>query len=306
MVKQKIEEPRYEYSALKITREEFCNLLQTQIVKGEELCNREVQRIADATSSYGDFMYISRNRGKVMYDEASKNSYIADFNRWNNYNVEIYKTSFEVPNSTYRRDYEQSVCWTFWGGDIIKEYKDNIAKLINQMKSDIERVELIPCNPKPLINAQPTAVEVKDMHKVFIVHGHDDAAINEVKLFLTKIGLTPIVLREQANGGKTIIEKIEQYTDVAFSIVLYTPCDEGKAKTDVVYKDRARQNVVFEHGYLCAKLGRSNVCALVKGNVEIPGDMSGIVYIAMQKGWEFEVAKELKNAHIEIDANRLL
>lgn len=112
------------------------------------------------------------------------------------YNVEIYKTSFEVPNSTYRRDYEQSVYWTFWGSDIIKEYKDNIAKLINQMKSDIERVNLIPCNAKPLINTQSTVAEVKDKHEVFIVHGHDDAVINEVKIFLTKLGLTPIVLRE--------------------------------------------------------------------------------------------------------------
>ncbi|WP_254520366.1 TIR domain-containing protein [Bacillus cereus] len=85
--------------------------------------------------------------------------------------------------------------------------------------------------------------------------------------------MKPIILHEQASGGTTIIEKIENNTDVGFGIVLYTACDLGKAKNDELQK-RARQNVVFEHGYLIAKLGRSNVCALVKDNIEKPNDTS--------------------------------
>ncbi|EEM38471.1 nucleotide-binding protein containing TIR-like domain [Bacillus thuringiensis serovar sotto str. T04001] len=70
---------------------------------------------------------------------------------------------------------------------------------------------------------------------------------------------------------------------------------------------RARQNVVFEHGYLIARLGRSNVCALVKDNIEKPNDISGVVYVNYDSGngWHMALFKELKNAGYELDANKL-
>ena len=99
------------------------------------------------------------------------------------------------------------------------------------------------------------------------------------------------------NSGMTVIEKIEKYSDVEFGIVLYTPCDLGYVKGKKKEKKaRARQNVVFEHGYLIGKLGRNNVCALVKGDIELPNDISGIVYIQLDSNgsWKIPLAKELK------------
>ena len=84
---------------------------------------------------------------------------------------------------------------------------------------------------------------------------------------------------------------------VEFGIVLYTPCDLGYVKGKKKEKKaRARQNVVFEHGYLIGKLGRNNVCALVKGDIELPNDISGIVYIQLDSNgsWKIPLAKELK------------
>lgn len=145
--------------------------------------------------------------------------------------------------------------------------------------------------------------------KVFIVHGHDDAAKLEVARFVEKIGFEPIILHEQANNGMTIIEKIEKYSNVGFGIVLYTPCDVGyeNGKEDEKMA-RARQNVVFEHGYLISKLGRDNVCALVKGAVEIPNDISGIVYISLDsnEGWKLFLAKEMKSSGYKIDLNSVM
>lgn len=122
------------------------------------------------------------------------------------------------------------------------------------------------------------SIEQTMNNKIFIVHGHDNALIQEVENFIRKIGLEPIVLHEQANKGLTIIEKIEEYSDVSFAVVLYTPCDEGKDKNASTLQSRARQNVVFEHGYFMAKLGRKNTIALYKDDVELPGDLSGIIY----------------------------
>ncbi len=147
-------------------------------------------------------------------------------------------------------------------------------------------------------------------NQVFIVHGHDDTAKIELARTLESLGFDAIILHEQASEGRTVIEKIEAKSDVAFGVVLYTECDLGRAKEASIDEEqsRARQNVVFEHGYLIGKLGRSHVCALVKGNIELPGDISGVVYIPLdpQGAWKFDLVKEMKAAGLNVDANNLL
>ncbi len=69
--------------------------------------------------------------------------------------------------------------------------------------------------------------------RVFVVHGHDDAAKTSVALFLQRVGLDPIILHEQPSGGRTIIEKFEVYSDeIAFAVVLLTPDDIGSEVSD--------------------------------------------------------------------------
>ena len=140
---------------------------------------------------------------------------------------------------------------------------------------------------------------------IFIVHGHDEGAKEEVARFTEKIGLTAIILNEQANSGKTLIEKFEKYSNVGFAIILYTPCDKGKAQNDPKYKSRARQNVVFEHGYFVAKLGRERVCTLKKHDVEWPSDLSGIAYIPMDNQWKYKVIDELKAAGYSVSKDSI-
>lgn len=145
-------------------------------------------------------------------------------------------------------------------------------------------------------------VREMDMKKIFIVHGHDGEAKSEVARFIEKNDLEAIILHEQASRGQTIIEKIESNTNVGFAIVLYTPCDEGKSISDTELQYRARQNVVFEHGYLIGKLGRMKVCALVKGKVEKPNDISGVVYIDMDSrgAWKMELVKEMQEQGYDV------
>ncbi|EDM67822.1 hypothetical protein PE36_17695 [Moritella sp. PE36] len=135
--------------------------------------------------------------------------------------------------------------------------------------------------------------------KVFIVHGRDNEAKQEISRYIESLGIDVIILHEQANSGMTIIEKIEYYANEAdFALILYTACDHGRGihETKSHPKNRARQNVIFEHGYLMAKLGRENVCALVKGQIETPNDISGVVYVGLDTlgAWKLEVNKELQ------------
>jgi predicted nucleotide-binding protein len=147
---------------------------------------------------------------------------------------------------------------------------------------------------------------------IFIVHGHDEEMKQTVARFLEHIGLNPIILQEQPNEGQTIIEKLEKNIDNCnYGIVLYSPCDRGGINEEKAeLKPRARQNVVFEHGYLIGKLGRKRVCCLLKGNIEKPefekpGDNDGIIYISYTNNWKLMLANELKAAKYDIDLNKL-
>lgn len=145
--------------------------------------------------------------------------------------------------------------------------------------------------------------------QVFIVHGHDEAAQNKAARFVERLGFEAIILHEKASSGRTIIEKIEHYSDVGFAIILYTPDDVGNAKSKAENLNvRARQNVVFEHGYLIGKLGRRNVAALVLGQLELPNDISGVVYVNLDEAsaWQLQLAKEMKQCGYNIDMNKLI
>ncbi|MBN3828406.1 nucleotide-binding protein [Burkholderia sp. Ac-20384] len=142
--------------------------------------------------------------------------------------------------------------------------------------------------------------------RVFVVHGHDGEARELVASFLRKLGFDPVILHEQANQGRTVIEKIEAESDVKFAVVLLTPDDVGRSVKEDELKPRARQNVLLELGYFIGKLGRDKVCALKRGTVDIPSDFAGVVWENMDDGggWRLALARELKAAGHEVDLNK--
>jgi predicted nucleotide-binding protein len=126
------------------------------------------------------------------------------------------------------------------------------------------------------------AVAEKSEKSVFIVHGHDKGNKYELERFLKNLGLNPIILHEEDEMGKTVIEKFEHFAkDVVFAFVLLTPDDKGAAVSDPnSEKARARQNVILELGYFMAKLGRQRVVLLHKGELEFPSDVLGIISLS--------------------------
>lgn len=140
--------------------------------------------------------------------------------------------------------------------------------------------------------------------KIFIVHGHDEAR-EMVARFVARLGFEPIILHEQASQGRTIIEKVETNGDVQFAIVILTPDDEGRAKGGTL-QPRARQNVILELGYFLGRLGRHNVCALKRGDLEIPTDFAGVVYQPLEGDWQRMLGLEPQAAGFEIDWNAVM
>lgn len=182
-----------------------------------------------------------------------------------------------------------------------ESFKERSLSQFNALLTEVTLLEKFSDTTNDL---PPREIPLKD--KVFIVHGHDDGLKNEVARFVENQGLEAIILHELSNRGQTIIEKFEANSNVGFAIVLYTPCDLGRSASSLEEQSRARQNVVFEHGYFVAKLGRDNVVALNKGDVEVPNDLSGMIYTSYERdNWKRDIAHELSHSGYSIDFSKV-
>ena len=161
--------------------------------------------------------------------------------------------------------------------------------------------------PPPLTPSTATANA-----KIFVVHGHDRDARDQLELVLMRLGLQPFILQNADSGGRTIIEALEQniYEEAAFGIVLLTPDDYGYAKTETEAdrKPRARQNVILEMGMVMAALGRSRMAILQKGVLERPSDTDGILRIEFNdhvREIAAKLAQRLQAAGFIVDPQRI-
>jgi len=195
----------------------------------------------------------------------------------------------------------------------VKEIASSASKSIDEVLEDMFEEDKIGKNvPDKFITSPPHTKKGKLKkfgNKVFIVHGHDYKPVKELRTMLTEFGLEPIVLHEQPSASRTLVEKLEKYSDVGYAFVILTP-DDGlfsfkelrelidkieamkvdKGQQDMLLLDSflksiskvARQNVILEFGYFIGSLGRDRVCCLHKGDVQRPSDMQGIVYISFK------------------------
>jgi len=144
---------------------------------------------------------------------------------------------------------------------------------------------------------------------VLLIHGRDEGVKESILEFLEKLELRAIILHEQPDGGKSMMEKSGESPDIHFAIILLTPDDLAAPRNKPKERQtRVSQNVIFEFGYFLSRLGPGRVCALCKEGVEIPSDYPGVVTIPLDSrgGWRLLMAKEIKQADIDIDLNKAI
>lgn len=197
-------------------------------------------------------------------------------------------------------NYVNDLVWSLSGEH---GYNDlSYKKVKNIFFGDFYRVleEIIYANPE---------FENRKEHKTnnktaFVIHGHDDLLKNEVQLLLNRAGVNSIVLHEQADKGRTIIDKlIDESESAGYAIALLTP-DDLTDKGDT----RARQNVILEIGYFLGILGKERVRMIVKNNIEIPSDLQGILYEKHDKEgkWKIKLLKEMQAVGIYVDIQEVI
>ncbi|WP_053004224.1 TIR domain-containing protein [Flavobacterium sp. ABG] len=272
-------------TALVVGREYFKEELNKRIVLGEEIYNRQIQT----------------NR---QFEQAQQ-----DYNDWNDFNTELLKQSFNKPNSEYKQRYdylnEKFIYVSQTPAEELKEFYENVKNKVSNLKQLVAKLSLIKTEINEPVISKGTSI---NSNKVFIVHGHNNEVKVNVARTIEKLGLEAVILHEQANSGKTIIEKFEEHADVAFAIVLLTDDDLGKNKKEDNLNNRARQNVILELGYFIGKLTRNKVCPLYAPGVELPSDLLGLLYLELdaEESWKFKLAKELKASGLEFDVNKIL
>jgi len=269
-----------------------------EIINGlESLTNRLVVDVTkafeDRGDEFGEQRYIAWRKKLYAFFKQNLPQSINDFN------------ALFSPYEIFQPDYLETHLDFF-----IRSKGNKIFSFLESLKLDLENDEydFTPINKevKSVETAKTTPAEKSK--KVFIVHGHDSEVRSNIESFLWRHSFEPIILQFQASRNKTIIEKLEHHTkDVGFAIVLYTPDDLGQVKAKASNGElgnRARQNVVFEHGFLMGLIGRENVVTFVKGDIELPNDISGIVYID-EASWELSLIRELRAAEYDIDSAKI-
>jgi predicted nucleotide-binding protein len=187
-----------------------------------------------------------------------------------------------------------------WQQNFESDYED-AGNGMNVLVSLIERLQY---DEEPTSSTSPAAASAAGSKDpvVFIVHGHDTGFRETVARWLEKEGsdhLEVVILDEQPDKGRTVLEKLEDHAaGSAYAVVLFTGDDVGAVKDSTAVKPRARQNVVFEFGWFCGLIGRENVGVIYQPDVELPSDLSGLVYIP-QSEWEIKLRRELKASGLQ-------
>ena len=292
---------------LRVSKEEARQKIQAQIEKGQQLLCRQI-RSDDELDKVG-----------------------IEANNWSKYNTDLLIMLFDTPvpgdeytNFNYSRltydDADNIFIENPHVSDIheyrMHEYQATMEDSISSLKGIRDRLELYD-EPSETPQCSFDNEEASDIlqhasgTKVFIIHGRDDGARSDVALFVRDLGLNEIILDRQPNDGLiAILDKFEREAKNAdFAIVLLTPDDVGalRDEADDRLKPRSRQNVIFELGYFMGKLGRKKVCLLIKGELENPSDLNGILYVPMDNsnGWQLKLGVEMQQAELPVDLNKL-
>lgn len=188
-----------------------------------------------------------------------------EYYRWDSFNGELLERLFTTDK--FAKEYR------FWGVGFastspsfsreLQVFQEHLSDKIHRLISIRERLPLIPVMAGLAQMKKPIPNRTLESRRVFIVHGHDSAARESLARFVERLGVEAVILHEQAGRSRTIIEKLEDHSDVDFAVILLTPDDVGAAKADrATLKPRARQNVILELGYFVGKLGREGLRAV--------------------------------------------
>jgi len=156
------------------------------------------------------------------------------------------------------RELEQEfagVSFGLWEADpkrYVRNIQSEVTSRLQTLRSIDARLELFDEIPE-VAKETPAGVKMtaqvrsrrsdveKNRKDLFIVHGHGERGKIAVARFVERLGLNAIILHEQPDKGRTIIEKFLDHSDVGFAVALLTADDKGCAVDSPDLNPRARR-----------------------------------------------------------------
>lgn len=266
-----------------------------------------------ATRGYAARVYLPRKLQLLDEQVAAANGgHPAEFQAWRDQTNVVLRTVMGADSHLYKQFEDVSYSPSVWvtGMDTSGYRPAGVRSVISILTAAKKELELV-AEVEQVVDTDETDEQravAAEHGRVFIVHGHDDAKKHELaRLVRALTGTEPIILHEQPNSGRVLIEKLEETSSAAgYVVALLTADDMGRAKSGADQR-RARQNVVFETGFFCGAFGRSSVAVLVEDGVERPSDLQGLVYIDLDAAgaWKQKVASELESAGMPVEWSAL-
>lgn len=174
-----------------------------------------------------------------------------------------------------------------------------VENVLAVVRASLTRLRRTP----EMLEQRVTQESLRKRENIFIIHGRDEAKWRELKdIVQSEFRLTPIVLAQQANAGaETVIEKFERYAETcSFAIAVFTPDDEIRYGSENYLQ--ARPNVIYELGWFCGRLGRSNTMLLLREGTSMFSDFGGI----LQKRFVNNIAEKVGEIRQDLEAAGVL
>lgn len=290
---------------IEMTKEEFIVEIESQKARGRKLL-QQVQQMHVGRNNYCDGMAVFGTPRMFYTPKEELEPVKVEYESWKCYVHDLLLSVLNEDDdfvsewdSCLQQPYRYDISDRDW-------YSKEINNALGKLDSFSQRIGFRIKEVETGIRTNSINSRFFDPNKVFIVHGHNEIVKQSVARTLESIGLSPIILAEQPDKGRTVIEKFEnEGNDVGFAVVLLTADDKGRKNKARTMQSRARQNVVFEMGYFMALLGRERVMLLLQEGVEEPSDLKGVVYTKLDKdgAWKYRLVKELREQGYSVSSD---
>jgi len=140
-----------------------------------------------------------RDIAEFEYDDDEVEDAIGRETKWDLYNTEILRRAFS--DESILNEYKSIQLTKYYGDweDRLRTHEIRVRRRVTFLEAIVQRLKIIPEGGE---SAAPVST---GGDSVFIIHGHDEASKSQVARLIEKLGLTAVILHEQANKGRTII-----------------------------------------------------------------------------------------------------
>jgi Predicted nucleotide-binding protein containing TIR-like domain len=116
--------------------------------------------------------------------------------------------------------------------------------------------------------------------RIFISHGRSPDWQQAQRYIENDIGIDTLELAEQPSQGRFVLQKLDEESEKCNYAVVVMTGDDRVGDDEV----RVRENVMHEIGFFQGRFGIKRVCLLYEKDVNVPANISGLVYASFPKG----------------------